>query len=163
MFASSFCSSRRGNLLSFDSLFPSWECVVSLWLWLLSKVFLCFSFSEIWLWHVCVWIFKSLFCLGYIQFLESVGLCPSPSLRSLSHYFFKYFSAQCSFSSPETLITWMLNLPLLSHRSLGIHSFLKYLFYICCSYWSFLLLCLQVHWLFWLANFAIELIILIMF
>ena len=61
------------NLLSFKLFFPSGQSI--LFLSTFKIFFLCFQFSEVWLWCVSVWISLDLPCLEFSQLFESVCLC----------------------------------------------------------------------------------------
>lgn len=52
----------------------------------------------------------SLSCLGFSKLVESANLCLSPIWEIFSHYFFKNFFLDQSFSSPlKITMTWMLD------------------------------------------------------
>lgn len=76
---------------------------------------------------------KYLFCLGFSEILEFLNVCLSPNLGMFFFKYFFYLILSLSFFS-WTLITGMLDLLVLFHRSVRLYSFFSPIFF----YLSFL-------------------------
>ena len=93
-----------------------------------------------------------------LQFVDLVNQYVSPGWRILDHYYFQYLFCPISSLLAGTPVACLLNCLLLSHRFVlcflslkhGLFSSFLYLFVFQIGY--FLLICLQVHWLFLLLS-----------
>lgn len=127
LLCSYFCSPRfLTNTLSFEQLLPNGSCIVSLWLFL-RFFYLSLVYQSLLM--ICLGVdFYGFSHLRFVHFLESVGLSLWMNLKTSVIISLNSCSASHSFLLPGILMIKMLDLLLLSQRSLRSCNFFQSIF-----------------------------------